>query len=442
MSLTRKLFYFCAVLFVFNCLASLPHPQEGELNFVRRVVLLKIDTDSSEFMDMAWAVVGSGRPLYQTLFFQQHLKFIYPASSLLTYAIAEKLHVSGARLIEWMIVLSLPATLAVVGEIFLLLSPPGLAERRDRLYRRLLVAALGLLFYPLVLGTYVGQIQTFMTFLWALAVYFWLKERKAAAGISLALVCVFKPMLAVFFVWGILRRQWRFVAAFAITAAAIQALTIAVFGWRNEVDYLAVLNYISHHGENLIENQSVNGLLQRLLHNGSMVWSRVQYAPFNRTVYLGTMLSSLVLFGFGLIYPLFRRWKSSARDFILFGMISTIATPVAWEHHYSYFFVASMYVLAINLRTLSKVVYLFAACFLVMANSWGFLDWLAATPLSLLLSCYLFAGVTMILIVAFATPPSSDPRFVADAASGLPTGLPTVQEQRLADLHQLRGIVR
>jgi hypothetical protein len=418
-STTRKLFLFCLVSFAFACLVSLPSPKTGELRFLAQVCLGWIYNDSSFYMDQAWAVFKSGKPIYQTLFFAEHVKFIYPPSSLLTYAIAEKLHLSGWRLIEMIDVLSLPATLAVAGEIFLLVSPPPADERHGKLYRRLLIAALGMLFYPLVSGASIGQIQTFMTFLWTLAVYCWLKNRTARAGMYLALICAFKPMLAVFLIWGLLRREWRFVQGFVVMAVVIQAVAIAVFGWRNEIDYLAVLSYLSHRGEALIANQTVNGLLERLLRNGSLVWSRTEYPPFNKTVYLGTMLSSVVLFGFGLLYPMIRGWKNRAdrtQDFILFGMIATIATPIAWEHHYGYFYVGCVYFLALHLRPVTKSFYAFVACFLVLANSWRFLDRLATTHWSALLSYDLFAGLAVILLMAFAT--RSQEERVAEMGTG------------------------
>jgi len=412
-SVTRRLFFFCLASLVFACLVTLPHPKTGEPRFVVQICLGDIYNDSSSYMDRAWDVVKSGKPIYQTLFFGEHLKYIYPSSSLLTYVIAEKLHVLGWKLVRAIVVLSLPATLLVAGEIFLLLSPPPGTERHGRLYRRLLIAALGLLFYPLVLATSVGQIQAFMTFLWTLAVYLWLKDRRGWAGVCLALVCAFKPMLAVFLIWGLLRREWRFVAAFATAAAAIQAVAIALFGWQNEIDYLAVLNYLSHHGEAMIENQSVNGLLERVLRNGSQVWSRTAYPPFNQTVYLGTMLSSLALFAFGLFFPMVRYGKDQhamnrTQDFVLFGMIATVASPIVWEHHYAYFFVGCVYFLALHLKPATTGLYLFAACFLVLANSWRFLDRLAATPFSPLLSLDLFAGLALILLLAFSTQVSSE----------------------------------
>ena len=68
--------------------------------------------------------------------------------------------------------------------------------------------------------------------------------------------------------WALLRREWRF--AFACVATGLVGLigSIAVFGWANHLDYLRVLSHLAERGEAYYPNQSVNGLLNRLMSIG------------------------------------------------------------------------------------------------------------------------------------------------------------------------------
>ncbi len=65
--------------------------------------------------------------------------------------------------------------------------------------------------------------------------------------------------------WALLRREWRFAAAFAATASWGLAGSIMAYGFANHVDYLRVLEFLAERGETFYPNQSVNGLLNRVM---------------------------------------------------------------------------------------------------------------------------------------------------------------------------------
>jgi len=403
MRITRKLFYFTVASLALSVLALIFTRKTSELFRLALLLSLRMGSDSSRFMNHAWDTFKSGQPLYQTLFFTQHVKFIYPTSSLLLYWFAHAVHLSGSFLIKPIVLLSLLGTLYFAGKVFVYkaseTSPLSSTEQRNI---RLMIALLGFLFYPLVYGAYIGQIQTLLTFFWTLAVWAWITNRKSLAGLAIALVCVFKPTLAVFVLWAVLRREWRFFAFLSGTLAVVQIVSIALFGWRNELDYFAVLSYISHHGEAFIPNQTINGVLERYTRNGNMaVWSDNIYPPYNRLVYLGTVISSAIMLLFGLLAPVLARWKDRALDVMLFGMLSTVASPIAWEHHYGYFFVPSIYLLAsiFSQRRLLPIV--FTASFMTMSTSWVFLNYLSGTRWDVFLNFYLVAGIGMIAVTVW-----------------------------------------
>ncbi len=399
--LRRKLLLLSLLTASLSVLLSALHPRGSELRYLYTVLRLQMGTDSSRFMDQAWQTITSGHALYGTLFFGQHVKFIYPTSSLLLYWLAAMLHLQGSVVVRAIILLSLPATLLIVGEIVILkASEAGPLDAGERLRIRLLVALLGLLFYPLIYVVFLGQIQTLLTCLWTLSIWLWMRHRTALAGLTVALICIFKPALAIFVVWAVLRRQWRFLGTFVAAFCMIQTIAIALFGWQNEVDYLRVLNFLSHHGEVFIPNQTANGFLERWMRNGDMTqWSDTIYPPYNRLVYLGTLLSTAVLLLVGLLLPVVRRWGDSSADYILFGLLATVASPIAWEHHYSYFFAASMYYLAAARGRRRGIPALFAICFLVLSNAWPLLNRLANTSWNPLLSYHLYAGLGMAALI-------------------------------------------
>ena len=120
-------------------------------------------------------------------------------------------------------------------------------------------------------------------------------------------------------------------------------------------------------------------------------------------VYFGTLLSTVALLTFALVVPMWRRWRDPVADFVLFGLVSTIASPIVWTHHYGVFFVGSLYVLALLLRQRDRLSTSFVLCFLLLANNTVVLGRYAALPaVNWLYSYVLYAGLGLIALLAFA----------------------------------------
>jgi hypothetical protein len=401
MKLHRSLYLFCAADAVLSCCLAALYPNACELRSLVSVLLYHLGIDFTFFMDRAWAVMQTGQPLYKTLFFEQHVKFIYPTSSLFLYKLLTLLHLPTRPVVNLLILGSFLGTLLCAGEVLRLRIlereplPPG--QRRCVV---LAAAVLGLLFFPLINGTLMGNIQTPLTFLWTLAVLCWMKQWKSTAGLLLACVCLFKPMLALFFLWAALRREWRFLVSFLSAVVTIQVVAILLFGWHNELDYLGVLAYLSRHGEAFFPNQSINGLLERWIHNAPIFdWSVADYPPYRKAVYIGTTISSVLFLGFGLVVPVLRRWKDRTLDLILFGMVSTLASPIVWHHHYGYFFVGLLYCLPLAFGPRGTHGLWFAAVFLTLSNIWPIFNATADTVWNPLMSYDVFAALGLILLM-------------------------------------------
>jgi hypothetical protein len=199
--------------------------------------------------------------------------------------------------------------------------------------------ALGLTYYPLLKGYQLGQIQVFLTAFIALAVIVKLLGWEVFSGALFGVCCLVKPQYGIILLWSLLRRKWRFLLGFATIFLAGLAVSVARFGLNDHLVYLGVLTEISHHGESFWANQSVNGLLNPWLENGSPTqWSPTIFAPFHPVVYAATMISSFAILALALL-PWGRKLSVEADSIGLMIALAaaTIASPVAWEHHYGTF---------------------------------------------------------------------------------------------------------
>jgi hypothetical protein len=366
-------------------------------NIVWHALTSPAGTDSTLYMQMgADAFHNADHRIYQQLFFAQHEKFIYPPSALFLTAALDSLnthHVSSAAV--WKILLLVAWAAAIVVAMLLYRS-----RRSDAPWLELLcIAVLGILFLPFAEALYRGQVQIVLTFLWGLSILLWERRWTASAGVVLAITCIFKPQLAVFLLWGALRREWRFTFAFGAATILVVACSIAHFGWQNQVDYLAVLNYLSRHGEALWANQSVNGMLNRLLHNGDAAsWDPKVYPPYRPIIYLASTLFTVLCLIAGLLLPTVQRWARTTEDYVFFGCLSVLMSPIAWEHHYGYFFFAMVVLMSQGEHLGRAQWWMLAACVLAISNRLPKLDSYVTGARSLV-DNYLFVAAIAVLIL-------------------------------------------
>ncbi len=285
---------------------------------------------------------NSDGSLYRDVFFDEGNKFQYAPTSLVPLDLL--------RLLGFEIT---PVLLNSINRIVLIASAVGVGflcwilperlanapldadTRRARLLLALAAPGAAMLFFPLIYGYHLGQLQVWINGLFVAACITWVSGHRAATGVLIGLVCMLKPQFGLFLIWGVLRREWRFTAALLITGTVGVALSVVLYGFGNHLGYLEVLSYLSRHGESYWANQSANGLLQRVFQNGDIHDFGVDvFPPFHPLIYAGTML---VTVGFLAFVFLLRRGEGSAVsffDFQLAALAFTIASPIAWEHHY------------------------------------------------------------------------------------------------------------
>jgi len=295
-----------------------------------------------------------GEAMYSQVFFADHVKMQYPPSALLiphvlrrtqsdadppeTYA-GEGYKAAGQELwtlydrASWCCAL---LAVGFAGGIVLEALRDKPVRDIDR-YAALLVAlGMGLTFYPNVRAYTLGQIQPFIALCFAASVLGWIRGLRVVPGILMGLCGLIKPQFGLFLVWGLLRKEGKFTIAFAVTGLLGLFASLSVFGWNNHVDYLKVLSHIGRHGETYYPNNSMNGLLNRLLQNGNNVeWDGYTFSPYHPIVYFGTLISSIALIAVACWKPRGHGTWPGLADFLLMALVCTMASPVAWEHHYS-----------------------------------------------------------------------------------------------------------
>ena len=363
----RHLFGLCLVVFVASMIEDIAnrllthlqiitkHPSDLNyaLTWLRSLVTAREVDDSWEPMRAAlgWFQQHANGRIYEHIFFMDRIKFQYPPSSLLPLHALSLLGITPSnavlnRVNFWLVL----ANVLIAGALAFTLArrSPGYAPRR---WQFAIVSAFGaLLFCPLLKAFDLGQVQVWINTLFALSALAWLSGRKQLAGVLIGLICLLKPQFVMFMAWGLLRREWRFLVGWGSVAAVGVVASLAVFGVQNHLDYLAVLRALSRTGEAFIENQSFNGLLNRLYATdpNPALWKPHDFPLFNPIVYAGTLLTSAVLIGAALLVPLRGKGASGLLDFLGAALSFTMASPIAWEHHYGILpviYIAMMFVL-------------------------------------------------------------------------------------------------
>lgn len=359
--------------------------------------------------------------VYDDLFFRHHIKFQYPATSLFFIAWLPSGVVGPVKIFN--IINIFVAALNTSG--MMLLAWSFVAKYKDispRLFeqRRLVVAAVAIAsicFYPVLKGLYLGQIQILLDVLFTFACYSLVRGDSAAAGVLMGVSSLVKPQMALFLLWSFVRRDWRFAAGWIVPVIIGFGASLYVYGPHWPVDYLRVLHFISLHGESFYANQSLNGLLNRLAHNGpNLAWSATTFPPVSYAVYYATLVGSLIFIVAGLASGCGRA-RSAIASFLLAAICFTLASPVAWEHHFGVLLPAFAFCLIALLDREEKAgraiwglrLGLFAT-YVFAANSVAMINLLAATRLNPLQSYLFFAALgVLILVWTLAEPPQAIP---------------------------------
>ena len=420
--------------------------QYGEVQMFGRFLERQTQMDSWHPMSTALELflVTPGIELYQSVFFDQQIKFQYPPTTLLPLMVLDSLGVELGLQGE-LFHASLFASIGGVAVVTTMLAlsfrrSPALESFMTRprapLYLGGGVVVGTLTFYPIMTAYQLGQIQLVIDLAVCVALWAWMSGRKGAAGAAMAVAALIKPHYALVLAWSLLRREHRFSVGMLLVGVPAGLHSLIVFGFAEHLDYLKVLSFIGRHGEVFWANQSMNGLLNRLFTDtDSVTFDMNGFAPFSPAVYGGTLVSTVALVVLGLGYrpgwlrrdgpglDALSRSRASTLDLSTAIVVLTIASPVAWVHHYGALWpimvVALMTVAEVCVRradTRSGVLLgLTGASYFLVSNYFSSFETVARMGLSLVQSHIFIGGLLLLaaLIGARAalgtSPPVSAP---------------------------------
>jgi hypothetical protein len=374
---------------------------------------------------------GHDKPIYTGFFFDQHAKFQYPPSSLLPFELLRK--IPGADLISnrsldlisWVFMAGALALVALLFDRASRKVGEASAERPiERWLRVALAVGASITFYPLIRSFGIGQIQTWIDCLCAGVLFAYVRDRKDVAGVLTALICVIKPQLGLLVLWAALRKEWRFVIGWAATFSVVMLAALAVYGLENHLDYLAAISFMSKHGESFNHNQSINGLLHRFLFNGNnLVWVARDFPPYNRVVHIGTSVTTAIFVGMALFYRRGEYARASVTDLSIAMLSFTIASPIAWEHHYGVLPPILALAVPATMAAGKKLPLgnaTLVAVLLLCSNFYQFTDRFATSRLNVVQSYLFFGGLILLVHLYRLRRLEQGDALAAPAAEGKP----------------------
>jgi hypothetical protein len=213
----------------------------------------------------------------------------------------------------------------------------------------------------------------------------------------MALLAMVKPQFGLLLLWAALRRRWNALASGVVALGAGGAVSLMVFGVRNNLDYVGVMAGLSRKAQSHYANQSIFGLLNRAIFNGeNLPYHPYIYPPFVPWIYGVTLATTAVLVLLALAYP-WRERAGGMADLSAIAVVSVIATPMAWEHHYGVMLPILVWLWFGQCRWGEGSVWPLAVAWVLIADFLSPFNLLAAIPVANLLQSYMYFGALLLL---------------------------------------------
>lgn len=223
---------------------------------------------------------------------------------------------------------AIPGALAVIYSWWALCNLCGM-NKEERALTLLAFASFG----PLIHSIRQGNSSHFL-----LAVLLWgllrAGSKPGRAGAAMALAALIKPPLALLGVYYVLRRQWRLVAAFSATLAALGALSVFIFGWQlHVVWYENSIRPFMNGAVAGFNAQSLPAALTRLELGPSTFWdwSAHTLSPPARAVQI---LASLGIIGAAIWASLGAAKSQVNLEFAMVLVLVCVLSSLTWSHYY------------------------------------------------------------------------------------------------------------
>lgn len=359
------------------------------------------------------------------VFFEWQGKFQYPPSALLLVECLPRRVVDealerwdGSTLQRWNGWLCRAAVLATIGfsvavAHLVLRRSAGAAKVSPglSLWLTVIVIVAGINFYPLIAGYESGQIQVVLDALTAAALFFFLRGSKLLAGVCIGLCCLVKPQYALILIWSLLRDERRLAGGFLLAVIPVVFVSCIHYGLTSFLDYLKVLGILAKRGEAYWYNQSLNGLLHRFWDpHAATVADRIgsPLPPYRWLVHVASTAAAACMLLFALVArrPRSRDHQRRAVDLAVIIVAATIASPVAWNHHYGVLFPVFAAIVPTVLRASGGSAipgWLLAAAYLAISLEFVAPEFMYESRWRGLLGSHIFIGGLLLLAVLIVT---------------------------------------
>jgi hypothetical protein len=199
------------------------------------------------------------------------------------------------------------------------------------------VAAVGALsFFPFSEVLYEGQVGCLILFLWSLGFYFMQTHRTAWSAASFATGTLVKVTPAIVVPMMLLRRQWRWLIGYCITAAVLVAASLPRIGLHAYWTYASKVFPLLSAGVEGYPLKSL-GTVVRNLYLGQAVFSAADPWQVPLLVRISISAANFGLLAVVLFYLFTNRVPNPrvvAQEFAILALVSLMISPVTWRHHY------------------------------------------------------------------------------------------------------------
>jgi hypothetical protein len=199
----------------------------------------------------------------------------------------------------------------------------GLRFRSLRFY---LAAITLLVFQPSIDSFWNGQLDAPLLLMFACAWAALARDREIRAGALIALAGMLKVYPAYMASFLLLRRRWRALTSFAVSALLLVGASILLAGWSAHVEFVARVLPVNAATTAWVENQSLFGLFARFFVDG-----RIGGPGKETVVPAATVLGAVT--GAAVLAATFLLGLRTSREAPLFGALVSallLALPVAW----------------------------------------------------------------------------------------------------------------
>jgi alpha-1,2-mannosyltransferase len=271
--------------------------------------------DTAVYRDGGIAVRNQPAMLYALRLGPAKLPFTYPPFAALVFAAG-----SGASFAAWQAGLAVLTTglLPVVAYLCLGLAgrPAGLA----RAAAALAIAAVGLWLEPVAMTLFFGQVNVVLLAL--VAADLALPDRIKGKGTGIGLAAGIKLTPLIFIPYLLFTRRVKAAAVSALTFAVTAGLGLALLPHASAAYWGGQLDRPGSHFH--LDNQSLNGVIQRLTHAGP--GAHAYWLAAAAVAGIAGLATSVL---------------ASRRGHELLGLVACAATgllvsPISWSHHYAY----------------------------------------------------------------------------------------------------------